>query len=146
MEMDELQRRITELCDINADLQVPPQSLHYHFLYLALRYNLLLLWHSVALLFSLPVSLPWMFEAIPPFLPSSNNDPSIVGICLGHNYKPLFTVLSLYCTFFVFFLCNHPLPVHRCKFTLLMLFLAKRKLWFKRSVPHVALLFVFMFL
>lgn len=31
IEMDELQRRITELCDINADLQVPLLSVHYHF-------------------------------------------------------------------------------------------------------------------
>lgn len=59
METDELQRRIAELCDINADLQVPSLSVHYEFcILLSIITPRLCLFvrlsHSVLLLFILP--------------------------------------------------------------------------------------------
>lgn len=91
--------------------------------------------HAVSLLFALPVALPGTFETIPPtsFLKKKEMSPFIVAMLPGHNYKLLFTVLSLSFAF------------HRCRFTLLMLFLAKRKDWFKRSVHRAALFFLFFF-
>lgn len=137
MEMDELQRRITELCDINADLQVPFTVSPVSFLVLALQFYILSL--PVFTTFTQCISLvrfsqppPWHSNASSISLPSSKDGLPVLNAVSG---KVLVAIQPLYCTFFIL-LCNYPFPVNRCRFTLLMLSLVKKMQWYKRSVPY----------
>lgn len=109
METDELQRRITELCDINADLQVPVLSVSYYFFIFS---SALLHSTSVIRCFSLSLSLsavvlfnfsgPEMFLTV---YPSSKDDLCIVSLsqkqlcqrCCHHAVPSLYSYVTAFC-------------------------------------------------
>lgn len=115
VEMDGLQKRITELCDINADLQVS----FYNSRLCVLEFIPASLCSRTVLLSFFPSF--FSFHA----LPSSQTDLLFVD---RHGAQ-----IEILCTLF-FPLCNFPFFFHRCRFTRLMPLLMKRELRYKRSV------------
>lgn len=125
MEMDGLQKRITELCDINADLQVSGVPVIFIIQGSVLWNSSLPLTQCPLILSFLPSSFSFML-----FLPQK-----VTAYCrsaLGANRDPVL----LYCRTLFLPSCNFPFFFHRCRFTRLMPLLMKREPRYKRSVLY----------
>lgn len=114
MEMDDLQRRMAELCEINADLQVPLPSVRYHFyMQHCIITSLVILWLSTAT--------PCILGALPFLLTKC----PFHCICLSRMIRKCRCTGPCPCCY-----VTALLTLHRCRFTPLMPSLGKKKPWY----------------